>query len=230
MFVGLILFFNTSCSGTVLFIDDFLNNINNSPKIFTEIKNRGIFIQNPSALKNVYYLAKVDSLSNSVGVAYFLEWKNEYPDFGKTFETSSLGILSQIITPLFYTNWLYIPNSGGLQRVLYGKHDIEGIWVIYSLSNDSLNSLDFMTFELPGHKITHFSKSEGNEEIHLVIKNNTPFVKVASWNHLFEQPNEQDNVQHFIPTPFPIEKWENYKMNNRRAEIAKNYLEQFANK
>ena len=34
-------------------------------------------------------------------------------------------------------------------------------------------------------------------------------------------------MKHFIPIPFPLEKWQNYKMNNRRAEIAKNYFSIF---
>ena len=231
LFIALfVLFLNTNCSGTVLKINEHSNNPNNPQRVLDEIEKRGLYIQTPANLKNVFYLAKVDSLSNAIGVAFFLEWEDEFPDFGKTFKTNSFGILSQAIIPLFYTNWFYIPNSGGLQRILFGKHDLEGIWVKYSFSNGSLGSIDFLTFELPGHKIIHFSKSDNQNKIDLVSKNNSPFIKVASWNHLFEQPVEGGNVKHFIPIPFPLEKWKNYKMNNRRAEIAKNYFEQFGNK
>ena len=62
------------------------NDINE--KILREIENHSLYIQNDYNLDNIYYLASIDSLNNSIGVAYFLDWKNEFPDFGKIYKTN----------------------------------------------------------------------------------------------------------------------------------------------
>ena len=33
----------------------------------------------------------------------------------------SREIIYQLIVPIFYTNWLYIPGTGGIQKILYSK-------------------------------------------------------------------------------------------------------------
>ena len=211
------LLFIMGCSGTVLLIDNVHHSNDRCDELIADIEARGIFIQNSTGLSNVYYLSKVDTTNGCIGVAYFLEWTNEFPDFGRFYNANCIGLALQILAPLIYTNWLYIPLTGGLQRILYGKRDIEGIWAEYSYSNEKIDSLTTISFETPGHNPANISQAD----IALFSKDNIPFIKIASWSHLFEKPIQENPAGHFKPIPFPADKWGEYRMNNKRAEIAK---------
>ena len=208
-----------NCAGTSLH-SKISNHDKNNNKILKQIENRSLFIENSNGLENIYYLATVDSLNKSIGVAYFLDWNNEFPDFGKNYESNFLGIVYQVIVPIFYTNWLYIPNTGGIQRILYGKHDIEGIWVVYHLEDENILSLKSLSFETRGHKEIHYTFSDTLKNIELVSKNHHPYVKVITWNHMLDKPSNNEYME-FNPIYFSSNKWEEYNMNKKRSEMVK---------
>jgi hypothetical protein len=216
-----------NCANADFTIEKFWDKPDKFPSVFAEIENRGVIINNPTGLQNVFYLAAVDPLNKTVGVAYFLIWDNEFPDFGRKYKVNFVERLSQFFLPFYYTNWLYLPNSGGLQYLLFGKGDVEGIWAVYSFEQDIIFTLDFLSFELPGHNPVHFTSSGDKNNIRTVSQDNTPFVQIASWNHLFEPPDSCQKRQTFNPTWFPSEKWNEYNMDNNRADIVKNYLKQY---
>ena len=197
------------------------NHYGNNNKILKQIENKSLFIENSNGLKNIYYLATIDSLNQSIGVAYFFDWENEFPDFGRNYESNFFEFIYQIIVPIFYTNWLYIPNTGGIHRILYGKHDIEGIWAIYDLENKNVLSLKSLSFETKGHKEVHYTFSDKIKNIELVSQNNHPYVKVITWNHMFDKPTNNDYME-FNPIYFSNNKWEEYNMNKKRSEMTKN--------
>tara|TARA_B100001142_G_scaffold57237_1_gene55986 strand:- start:324 stop:1001 length:678 start_codon:yes stop_codon:yes gene_type:complete len=194
--------------------------------ILTEIENHSLYIQNDYNLDNIYYLTAIDSFSNSIGVAYFLDWNNEFPDFGKTYKTNFFDIIYQLFIPIFYTNWLYIPNTGGMQRILYGKHDIEGIWAIYDLKGGKIDSLRALSFETTGHKAVHYSSNNPINNTRLVSKNNCPFINIITWNHMLGLPNS-NQYKEFKPIYFSEELWLEYNMDNNRSELIKILLKKF---
>ena len=196
--------------------------------ILNEIENHSLYIQNDYNLDNIYYLTALDSLNNSIGVAYFLDWINEFPDFGKIYKTNLFDIIHQIFIPIFYTNWLYIPNSGGMQRILYGKHDIEGIWAVYDLKDGKIETLKLLSFETNGHKAIHYSSNTSINNIKLVSKNNFPFVNIISWNHMIGTPNSTE-YKEFKPIYFSKDLWEEYRMDNNRSVLVKDLLKNFNN-
>tara|TARA_B100000945_G_scaffold316188_1_gene316649 strand:+ start:1841 stop:2533 length:693 start_codon:yes stop_codon:yes gene_type:complete len=190
------------------------------------IENKSLFIENSNGLENIYYLAKVDSIKKLIGVAYFLDWDNEFPDFGQNYESNFLEIIYQMIIPIFYTNWLYIPSSGGLQRILFGKHDVEGIWGVYNIEEEGILSLRSLYFETKGHKQVHYSFDDSVNNIGLVSRNNHPYLRVITWNHMLDKPINNEYME-YTPIYFPSNKWKEYNMNNQRAEMAKNFLKNF---
>ncbi len=202
------------------------NHDENNNKLLKQIETRGLFIEKGNDLKDIYYLAAVDSLNKSIGVAYFLVWNNEFPDFGKNYESNFLEFCYQLIAPIFYTNWLYIPNTGGLQRILYGKHDIEGIWAIYNLEDAKILSLKSLSFETRGHRKTHYTVSDTLNNITMVSKNNKPYVKVITWNHMLDKPTNNEYIE-FNPIYFSSKKWKEYNMDNRRSEMVKMLFNKF---
>ena len=217
-----LLFFNLIEAS--FYLDISKNQINQN--ILTEIEKHSLCIQNDYNLNNIYYLTAADSLRNSIGVAYFLDWNNEFPDFGKIYKTNFFDIIYQIFIPIFYTNWLYMPNTGGIQRILYGKHDIEGIWAVYSLKDEKIVSLKSLSFETRGHKLVHYSAEETINNTKLVSKNNFPFINVITWNHMLGLPNS-NQYKEFKPIYFPEELWLEYNMDNNRAESVKGLLKKF---
>lgn len=196
--------------------------------ILAEIENHSLYIQNDHNLDNIYYLTSIDSSNNSIGVAYFLDWINEFPDFGKIYKTSLFDIIYQAFIPILYTNWLYIPNSGGMQRILYGKHDIEGIWAVYDLKDDKIEKLKSLSFETAGHKTVHYYSNTAINNIKLVSKNNFPFINIITWNHMIGAPNN-NKYKEFKPIYFSKELWEEYRMDNNRSVLVKNLLKNFNN-
>ena len=87
------LLFIFNCKGTSLNPEISNHDIKNKPDILNQIESRSLRIQNSDGLENVYYLAVEDSINNLLGVAYFLDWSNEFPDFGKIYETNSQGLI-----------------------------------------------------------------------------------------------------------------------------------------
>ena len=220
------LLFIFNCKGTSLNPEISNHDIKNKPDILNQIESRSLLIQNSDGLENVYYLAVEDSINNLLGVAYFLDWSNEFPDFGKNYKTSFLDIASQIFMPIVYTNWFYIPNSGGFQRILYGKHDIEGIWAVYSLKNGKISSLKSLDFETRGHKEMHYSDSSLTNNISSVSNKNHPFIRIVTWNHMMDRPDSSKYIE-FYPIYFPNSKWKEYNMGNKRAEMTKKLFNNF---
>lgn len=196
--------------------------------ILTEIENHSLYIQNDYNLDNIFYLTVVDSSNNSIGVAYFLDWINEFPDFGKIYKTNLFDIIHQIFIPIFYTNWLYIPNTGGMQRILYGKHDIEAIWAVYDLKDGKIETLKSLSFETNGHKSVHYYSNDTINNIKLVSKNNFPFINIITWNHMIGLPNSSE-YKEFNPIYFPKELWKEYGMDKNRSVLAKDLLKSFNN-
>ena len=213
-----------NCTGT--YLNSEIPNYDTNNNIFKQIENRSLFIENSNGLENIYYLVKIDSLNKSIGVAYFLDWKNEFPDFGTKYKSNSLDIFYQTIMPIFYTNWLYIPNTGGLQRILYGKHDIESIWAEYHFEDEKILSLKSLFFETKGHKKVYYSFNDTIQNIALVSKNNSPYVRVITWNHMLDKPTNNEYIE-YKPIYFSKNKWKEYSMNNQRAELAKNLFNNY---
>jgi hypothetical protein len=195
-----------------------------APQVARDIEARGIHIAQPDGLRDVYYLARVDTLEQVVQVGYFLVWPGEFPDFGRRYQVSRKDKRRQLALPLYYTNWLYLPRSGGLQRLMFGRGDVEGIAVIYSLSNGMLGIPLAVSFEMPGHRALTIPDSAGNWSLRQVTEREAPSLQIASWNHMFKPPGEDVSMQAFPVRPFPMGEWERLNMNRRRAEIAKRDL------
>jgi len=193
-------------------------------KIHGWIESQGLFIENSAKLENLFYLMNVDHENQVVHVGYFLDWENEFPDFGRTFKTTPKKILGQILLPLVYTNFLYIPNSGGLQQIQFGKHDVEGIYAKYSYDDSDLTELLELRFELPGHNEIIVPNEKLEITLDDVSRDIVPWIKVASWNHLFAPPVKNDQTQKFKAKLFPKDKWQEYNMDRKRAEVGKKYL------
>ena len=193
-------------------------------KIHSWIESQGIFIENPAQLENLFYLMNIDLENRVVHVGYFLDWKNEFPDFGRTFKTTPKKILGQFFLPLVYTNFLYIPNSGGLQQIQFGKHDVEGIYAKYSYDESGLTELLELRFELPGHNEIKVPNEKLEITMDDVSQDMVPWIKVASWNHLFAPPEKNDRTKKFKAKLFPKDKWREYNMDRKRAEVGKKYL------
>ena len=197
-------------------------------RIAEEIERRPIHLALPGDLQRVYYLARVDSAEGRVFVGYFLEWSGEFPDFGRKYPVSRAERWRQLRIPLFYTNWLYIPRTGGLQRRMFGPGDVEGIWVVYDLVYDlvgnRLGSLRSVAFEMPGHRAVTIPDSTSDWFIRDIVLEGAPFLQLASWNHMFRPPDKGISSQAFYAQPFPTPQWHRLKMNRRRAEIAKRGL------
>ena len=85
------------------------------------------------------------------------------------------------------------------------------------LEEDSPKSL---SFETRGHKEIHYSFNDTLKNIELVSKNNHPYVRVITWNHMFDKPNRNEYME-FNPIYFSRNKWEEYSMNSKRSEMAK---------
>jgi len=198
IFLLTLLLVNFGCSGLIISSKYFYTD--RQLGIYEQIEKRGIYLANPIGIKNVYYLAKIDSLTNNAHVGYFIEWEKEHPDFGTHYKTTLLGIMLQVIVPIFYTNWIYLPKSGGIVYLLYGKHDVEGIFAIYDCSENSLNKLKFIAFEFPNHKECQIPNEQSTIQIHDVAINYAPFLEVASWNHRFRIPINKRRIQHFTHT------------------------------
>ncbi|MFH1850905.1 MAG: hypothetical protein ABIA75_01030 [Candidatus Neomarinimicrobiota bacterium] len=188
------------------------------------VENQGIYIENPAWLENVYYLMNVEREKGVVHVGYFLDWENEFPDFGRRFKTTPVEIVKQFFLPLVYTNFLYIPNSGGIQQVQFGKHDVEGIYARYSFDDSGLTGLLELRFEIPEHKEINIPNYELKIELDAVSQDGIPWVRVASWNHLFLPPEKNDQTNRFKLKLFPKEIWQEYNMDRKRAEVGKRYL------
>ena len=193
-------------------------------KIHGWIEDQGIFIENSAKLDNLFYLINVDPKKRVVHVGYFLDWKNEFPDFGRTFKTTPKKILGQFFLPLLYTNFLYIPNSGGFQQIQFGKHDVEGIYAKYSYDDSGLTELLELRFELPGHNEIKVPNQKLDITMDDVSQDIIPWLKVASWNHLFAPPDKIGRTERFTAKLFPKEKWLEYNMDRKRAEVGKKYL------
>ena len=193
-------------------------------KIHGWIEDQGIFIENSAKLDNLFYLMNVDSENRVLHVGYFLDWKNEFPDFGRTFKTTPKKILGQFFLPLVYTNFLYIPNSGGLQQIQFGKHDVEGIYAKYTYNNSGLTELLELRFELPGHNEIKVPNLKLEITMDDVSQDMIPWLKVASWNHLFAPPDKIGRTERFTAKLFPKDKWLEYNMDRKRAEVGKKYL------
>jgi hypothetical protein len=189
-----------------------------------EIEQRPIHLAQPDELQNVYYLARVDTMGGRVFVGYFLEWSGEFPDFGRKYPISRTERCQQVRIPIFYTNWLYIPRSGGLQRRMFGPGDVEGITVAYELAGNRLGQPLSIGFEMPGHKAMTIPDSTDDWTIDQIVSGGAPFLQLASWNHMFKPPEAGVSPQAFAARPFPDRQWNRLKMNRRRAEIAKRGL------
>lgn len=208
--------------GTVMAPEDFHDQL--PLRIAEDIEARLIHIANPVGLEKVYYLGQVDTAEQVVRVGYFLVWPGEFPDFGRVYPVSKRERRRQIRLPLYYTNWLYIPRSGGLQRMMFGRGDVEGIGVTYALSDGELGMPVAVSFEMPGHKSVTVPDSVGTMLLGEVVYRNAPYLQMASWNHMFKPPDEGVARQAFPVQPFPGEQWERFNMDRRRAEIAKRGL------
>ena len=193
-------------------------------RIAQAIEAHGIHIAAPVRLSKVYYLARMDTAEQVVQVGYFLVWRGEFPDFGRRYPVSGREKIRQLTLPLYYTNWLYIPRSGGLQRRMFGRGDVEGIRVTYQLSDGELGELLRVSFERPGHRAFTVPDSAGTRTLAEVIYKGVPCLQIASWNHMFKPLDEGAERQAFPVQPFPEDQWERFSMDRRRAEIAKRGL------
>ncbi len=214
----------TGCAttGTRLEPDQLHNQLPSN--IAQDIEQRPIYIARPDNLQNVYYLARVDSMRNRAFVGYFLKWSGEFPDFGRKHTVSSAERRKQYRIPIFYTNWLYLPRTGGVQRQMFGPGDVEGITVTYELVGDSLGQPLSIGFEMPGHKTLTVPDSTDEWSVHDIVSGDAPFLQLASWNHMFKPPEAGVSPQTIYVRPFPDRQWNRLKMNRRRAEIAKRGL------
>lgn len=189
-----------------------------------DIEQRPVHIAQPEDLQNVYYLARVDTAEHRAFVGYFLEWSGEFPDFGRKYPVSAAERRQQYRLPVFYTNWLYIPRTGGMQRRMFGPGDVEGITLTYELVGDSLSRPLSIGFEMPGHKALTIPDSTDEWSLLDVVSGDAPSLQMASWNHMFKPTDAGISSQAFYPRPFPTKQWDRLKMNRRRAEIAKRGL------
>ena len=217
-----LLFIGCATTGTSLVPHQLHNRL--PERIAEEIERRPIHIAQPDDLQHVYYLARVHPAGDRVFVGYFLEWPGEFPDFGRMYPVSRAERWRQLRIPLFYTNWLYLPKTGGLQRQMFGPGDVEGITVTYALVNDSLGQPLSIGFEMPGHKALTIPDSTDEWSIQEIVSGSAPFLQLASWNHMFSPPADGITSQTFHARPFPDQRWDRLKMNRRRAEIAKRGL------
>ena len=48
-----------------------------------------------------------------------------------------------------------MPYSGGLQKIIYGEKDVEGIYAEYGLKNSELGNLINLAYESKGHIPNH---------------------------------------------------------------------------
>ena len=215
-----ILFLTLSCSGTIIT----LNELSSNSIIEQQIEDKGVYILNSYKVVDIYYLYNVDVPNGKVKVAYFIVWSDEFPDFGLKYKTTIFDILKQLCVPIIYTNWFYMPYSGGLQKIIYGEKDVEGIYVEYGLKNSELGNLINLTYESIGHIPNHISDKE---KLRLEYSNNTaPLLEVSSWNHRFKKAQNNDDlyIVKFIPELFNNNMWMELEMNNRRAEKIKKML------
>ena len=214
-----ILFLTLSCSGTIITI----NELSSNSRIEQLIEDKGIYILNSYKVVDIYYLYKVDVPNGKVKVAYFIVWSDEFPDYGFQYKTTTFDIFRQLCVPIIYTNWFYMPNSGGLQKIIYGEKDVEGIYAEYELKNSELGNLINLTYESIGHIPNHISDKE---KLRLEYSNNTaPLLEVSSWNHRFKKADNADlDLVKFIPELFNNNMWMELEMNNRRAEKIKKML------
>lgn len=220
----MLLVLGTSCATTGTWLDPEQLHNQLPGGIVHDIEQRPVHIAQPDDLKNVYYLARVDTAEHRAFVGYFLEWQGEFPDFGRKYPISSAERRKQYRIPIFYTNWLYIPWTGGLQRRMFGPGDVEGITVTYELAGDSLGQPLSIGFEMPGHKAMTIPDSTDEWSVRDIVYGGAPVLQLASWNHMFKPPEAGVSPQAFYPRPFPAEQWDRLKMNRRRAEIAKRGL------
>lgn len=213
------------CAGTLLQRDRLENSLAGRTRLRHQIEARGITIENPDGLASVAYLARAVPSQMEVHVGYFLIWPDESPDFGTTYPVDRATLARQALVPLIYTRWLYLPHSGGLQRLLYGRGDVEGVFAVYAVAGDSLGGLKSLTFERPGHREFRVAEGGSDPGIGAVSLRGAPFLRVASWNHLFGVPTGAGEAVHFHVKPFTAEQWERLNMDRRRAEIAKRHLQ-----
>ncbi|MFP4418596.1 MAG: hypothetical protein ACLFSB_15125 [Chitinispirillaceae bacterium] len=121
------------------------------------------------------------------------------------------------------TRVFYLPFSLGLQRLLYGPADVEGIFAEYSLCNGHLDSLLFLAFEKPGHVRTSMSRTRDSALFAKCMHNNAPVLKIASWNHLFAVPDDT-SAQKLNVCKFDAHNWKRLRMHRPRASIVKEYF------
>ena len=103
------------CSGLTIDIQYLQDNL--PVQVTAEIEERGFHLARAGDLEAVYYLARVDSAAHQVRVGYFLVWPGEYPDFGNEYPARLGQVAIQLLTPLAYTSWLYLPGTGGCSTV-----------------------------------------------------------------------------------------------------------------
>ena len=207
------------CSGVTIdfqYLQDSL-----PPQVTAEIEERGFYLARAGDLEAVYYLALVDSAADQVRVGYFLVWPGEYPDFGNHYPARAGQVVIQLLTPLAYTNWLYLPGTGGLQRLLYGPGDVEGVAVLFTWEDRRLIRIESVGFEQPGHEAAVIPDPALPWSLADVTHNNAPSLVVASWNHLFLPPDTTSSPVRMEVSPFPPDEWRRLKMHRRRAEVAK---------
>lgn len=207
------------CAGATIDIQSLQDNL--PPQVIAEIEERGFHLARAGDLEQVYYLARVDSAAGQVRVGYFLVWPGEYPDFGSDYPAGPGQVAVQRMIPLAYTNWLYLPGTGGLQRLLYGPGDVEGVAVLFTRDDRWLGRIESVRFELPGHAAVVIPDPALPWTLADVTRNDGPSLRVASWNHLFLPPDTTADPVRLEVTPFPPDEWRRLKMHRRRAERAK---------
>lgn len=212
LFAILLFSFCTFCAGTRLCSLE--TPMNSNPEIRKEIEDNGLFFTTQEPVSAVYYLFTFNKELQELSVSYFVVWEQEYPDFGRSYSTNFMGKLAQVFVPLFYTNWLYLPKTGGMQRILYGKQDVEGIFAVFRYSHE-IETLKFCVFDSIGHNVIVRKYPERNSHV---------CIKTISWNHMVNLETVCDYAFRVHPRYFDKTAWNRLNMNRRRAESAKRWF------
>lgn len=133
----------------------------------------GSSIDSAGELGDTLYYRAVALPDGRVGVGYFAFWSEERP-WGNNWLTWS--VLPALSVDLVYSRALLV--APGLQRVLYGGGDVEGVQVVYRLGKDGSLHVDHAVAESDDERPTVLSREDA-----FAIDPARPTFYTDIWSH-----------------------------------------------
>ncbi len=133
----------------------------------------GSTVQSAGTLSDVLYYRKIKLGDGKVAVGYFAFFSEERP-WGNNWLTWT--VVPALAVDLVYSRALFV--APGLQRVLYGAGDVEGVAIVYDTSEDGSLRVDRAIVDGDDEHVVTFSRDQA-----FALDPSRPTFYADAWSH-----------------------------------------------